>query len=161
MVKSDGQFGFMPVYGADNFTDNVNGVSGGEEITLVVNGEVAEETVTWTTNGDRIEITNLTTAGKNTILPSTYSLAQNYPNPFNPETTIDFIVGKAGNVEIAIYNVLGEKIKTLLNEYRGQGNYSVKWYGDTDQGAAAASGVYFYKLTSGAFSEVKKMTLLK
>jgi len=162
VVRDGGRFGFMPVYGAETLTGDAVGKSVGSAITLMVNGEVAEQTVTWTGNGDRIRINELTTANKNNgNLPMSFTLNQNYPNPFNPETSIDYVVGKSGHVELAIYNILGDKIKTLVSGYQPEGSYTVKWQADTDGGTSVASGIYFYKLTAGDFSEIKKMTLLK
>ena len=162
VVRNTGRFGFMPVYGAETLTGDAVGKSAGSAITLKVNGEVAEQTVTWTENGDRIRINELTTANKNNgNLPTSFTLNQNYPNPFNPETSIDYVVGKSGHVELTIYNILGDKIKTLVSGYQAAGSYTIKWQADTDGGTSVASGVYFYKLTAGDYTETKKMTLLK
>ena len=162
VVRSAGRFGFMPVYGAETLTGDAVGKSAGSAITLKVNGEVAEQTVTWTENGDRIRINELTTANKNNgNLPTSFTLKQNYPNPFNPETAIDYVVAQSGHVELAIYNILGDKIKTLVSGYQAAGNYTIKWQADTDGGTSVASGVYFYKLTAGDYTDTKKMTLLK
>jgi hypothetical protein len=153
----------MPVYGNDTFSEG--GSSSGETIRLLVDGIEAQETVTWTTNGDRIEIKafhlTATAADDDATLPETYILSQNYPNPFNPETSIQYKLGEAGQVELAVYNVLGTRIKTLVSGYQAAGNYTVKWYGDTDTGEQVASGVYFYKLIAEDFSETRKMMLLK
>jgi hypothetical protein len=163
VVESAGKFGFMPVYGNDTFSEG--GSSSGETIRLLVDGIEAQETVTWTTNGDRIEIKafhlTATAADDDATLPETYILSQNYPNPFNPETSIQYKLGEAGQVELAVYNVLGTRIKTLVSGYQAAGNYTVKWYGDTDTGEQVASGVYFYKLIAEDFSETRKMMLLK
>jgi hypothetical protein len=137
------------------------GKSAGSIITLKVNGEVADQSVTWTQNGDRIRIDELTTAKNGGNLPQSYTLTQNYPNPFNPETAIDYVVGKSGHVELSVYNILGDKIKTLVSGYQAAGSYTVKWQADTDGGTSVASGVYFYKLTAGDYTDTKKMTLLK
>jgi hypothetical protein len=164
-VKEQGKFGFMPVYGLDNYATDAAGAGSGETIHLTVNGIEAEETVNWTANGDRVKVNhfslNATSANGDNGLPRDYTLSQNYPNPFNPETQIDYYLPNAGMVEVSIYNVLGTKIKTLVNQYQAAGSYSVSWYGDTDTGDKAASGVYFYKLTSGDFSDTRKMMLLK
>jgi len=160
IVRTAGKFGFMPVYGAETMSGDAVGKSAGSVITLKVDGEIAEQAITWTQNGDRIEVPELTTA-KGGILPTSYTLNQNYPNPFNPETSIDYVVAKSGHVELAIYNILGDKIKTLVSGYQAAGSYTVKWQADTDAGTSVASGVYFYKLTAGDFTNTKKMTLLK
>jgi hypothetical protein len=94
-------------------------------------------------------------------IPQINSLAQNYPNPFNPETSIAFTTKEAGNVSIDIYNVKGQKVKTLLNDYRSAGNHSVVWNGRDDNNKAVASGLYFYKMRNGKFSSTKKMILMK
>ncbi len=94
-------------------------------------------------------------------IPQINSLAQNYPNPFNPETSIAFTTKEAGNVSIDIYNVKGQKVKTLLNDYRNAGNHSVVWNGRDDNNKAVASGLYFYKMRNGKFSSTKKMILMK
>jgi len=162
VARSAGRFGFMPVYGTETLTGDAVGKSSGSVIRLKVNGEVAEQTVTWTDNGDRIRISELTTANKNNgNLPTSFTLKQNYPNPFNPETAIDYVVAQSGHVELSIYNILGDKIKTLVSGYQAAGSYTIKWQADTDGGTSVASGVYFYKLTAGDFTDTKKMTLLK
>ncbi len=162
MVREVGSFGFMPVYGAEVLSGEAAGKSAGSIITLKVNGEIAKETITWTENGDRIRVNELTTAGKTSSnLPVSFALNQNYPNPFNPETAIDYVVPTSGHVELAVYNVLGDKIKTLVSGYQVAGSYTVKWHADSDAGTTVASGVYFYKLTAGDFTDTKKMTLLK
>ncbi len=85
-----------------------------------------------------------------------YKLEQNYPNPFNPSTIINYEVPKSGLVIIKIYDVLGSEVKTLVNEVKNQGSYKVKF-----DGSNLASGLYFYRITSGNFSETKKMLLMK
>jgi len=88
--------------------------------------------------------------------PQSFSLSQNYPNPFNPTTTINFTVVNTGNVEISLYNALGEKIKTVLNETKKSGEHQL-----IIDGTDLTSGVYFYQMKSGNFSQTKKMLLLK
>lgn len=158
-VRENGKFGFMPIYGSDNYSSS-NGTD--QQITLKVNGQALEQTVTWTANGDRIRVNELTTVDKNSVLmPNVATLNQNYPNPFNPETTIGYTVGKAGHVELSIYNILGARIRTLVSDYQAEGNYSVKWRGDSETGEKVASGVYFYKLITSDQTVIKSMTLLK
>jgi hypothetical protein len=91
----------------------------------------------------------------NTAL-NNFELEQNYPNPFNPSTNISYKINKAGNVSLKVYNVLGTEVATLVNEYKPAGNYTVRF-----NASNFSSGVYFYKLTAGNYSEIKKMTLLK
>ena len=89
------------------------------------------------------------------------SLAQNYPNPFNPQTTIAFSIAERANVRVAVYNVNGALVRTLANESRAAGAYELTWDGRDDGGRQVASGVYFYRLTAGSFTQTKKMVLLK
>lgn len=88
-------------------------------------------------------------------------LNQNYPNPFNPETTISFNIKNAGQVSLDIYNIKGQKVKTIIDEYREVGNHSVVWNGRDDNKQEVASGIYLYKIRNGRFSSTKKMILLK
>jgi hypothetical protein len=94
-------------------------------------------------------------------LPTAFALGQNYPNPFNPTTTIEYEVPTAGAVKLEIFNLLGEVVATLTDEYREAGFYSVQWQGKDDAGRTLGSGVYVYRLKSGSFVTVKKMVLLK
>jgi hypothetical protein len=86
----------------------------------------------------------------------TFELAQNYPNPFNPSTMINFTLAKASDVKLAVYNVLGQQVATLLNKHMSAGSQSVVF-----DASKLASGVYFYRLDAGSFSSVKKMMFLK
>jgi hypothetical protein len=88
-------------------------------------------------------------------------LFQNYPNPFNPATTIRYSIAGTGMVELAIYDVSGRKIRTLVNETKQEGTYSVTWDGRNDRGRSVATGIYFYRLKAFSFSQVKKMILLR
>jgi hypothetical protein len=85
-----------------------------------------------------------------------FRLEQNYPNPFNPTTTISYSLPKAGDVRLIIYNAIGSKISTIVNEYKQPGSYSVKF-----NGGNFANGIYLYRLESGNYSAVKKFILLK
>jgi hypothetical protein len=88
-------------------------------------------------------------------------LYPNYPNPFNPETTIRFAVAQKSEVELDIYNLKGQKVKTLADGLYNTGNHSLVWNGKDDKGINVASGIYFYKLTAGNLTKTRKMMLLK
>lgn len=88
--------------------------------------------------------------------PATFALKQNYPNPFNPSTTVAFDLPKASHVEITIYNVLGQKVKTLAKGEMDAGSHSVVWDASDN-----SSGVYFYRIDAGEFTQTKKMMMLK
>ena len=89
-------------------------------------------------------------------IPVLIHLYFNYPNPFNPETNISFDLNKRNNVQLKIYNVLGQLVKTLVNDELEPGKYNYKFDGQN-----FASGIYFYRLKTGEFNQVKKMLLLK
>jgi len=94
-------------------------------------------------------------------IPKAFNLSQNYPNPFNAVTVISFAMPKAGHVNLEVYNILGQKVKDLVNEKVTAGYKKVVWDGKDNSGKTVASGVYFYKLRTEGFVEVMKMTLLK
>jgi len=89
-------------------------------------------------------------------IPREYKLFQNYPNPFNPATILRFQVPANGNVKIIIYDILGREITTLVNDELKPGLYETAWYAGN-----FASGIYYYKLISGNYSETKKMVLIR
>ncbi len=88
-------------------------------------------------------------------------LKGNYPNPFNPTTHIEFSLKKAGNVELAVYNINGQKVRTLVSEEMEADNHKVTWNGKDDRGNSVSSGVYFYRLQTSEVSQTKKMLMLK
>lgn len=106
-----------------------------------VNGKITVASVSSTKNG--------------TVIYE-YNLAQNYPNPFNPATTIEYSIKKQSNVEIEIYNAIGQRISTLVNGIQEAGNYKLNWNAKN-----FASGIYFYRIKAGEFTQIKKMILLK
>ncbi|MFA7419158.1 MAG: T9SS type A sorting domain-containing protein, partial [Melioribacteraceae bacterium] len=95
-------------------------------------------------------------------IPTKTELMQNYPNPFNPETMIRFTVQASSKVSLKIYDVLGREIVTLMDEYKAAGNYEVNFNSSHfERSREMASGIYFYKLSAGNYSSVKKMIFLK
>ena len=119
-----------------------------------VNGTFKSPTVT-------LEVGNVTDIGDPTGLPRTFVLKPNYPNPFNPTTTIFYQVPHQSDVRIEIYNMLGQKVRTLLNDRKEAGKYSAIWDGRNDSGAQVGSGVYLYRMIAGDFVQVRKMILMK
>ena len=94
--------------------------------------------------------------------PTAFSLADNFPNPFNPATTIQYALPQAADVELTVYNVIGQPVRTLVAEHQSAGRYAVEWDATNDSGHSLSSGMYFYRLQAGEeFREVKKMLLLK
>ncbi|NOX87821.1 MAG: T9SS type A sorting domain-containing protein [Calditrichaeota bacterium] len=106
------------------------------------------------------EITDLSADEKEGFIPD-FSLSQNYPNPFNSATKIIYQIPEATRVKIVVFNVLGEKVKTLIDAYRISGTYHVSWNGRDDYGNSVASGIYYYKIITNKFMSVKKMIYIR
>ena len=104
---------------------------------------------------------NLDAAKGSDSRPQRFSLSQNYPNPFNPRTSIRYALPQDAEVRLTIYNILGQKVATLLDEPQSAGFKAVWWDGKDAEGDEVSSGVYFYRLTAGEFSEIKKMMMVK
>jgi len=100
------------------------------------------------------------TSAENSVVKAT-SLIGNYPNPFNPNTAISFNLKTAGNVELSIYNIKGQKVTTLLHENLLAGAHLVEWNGTDENGQNSASGIYFYRLHTSRYTSTKKMILMK
>ena len=94
-------------------------------------------------------------------IPALTKLNKNYPNPFNPETTISYSVKNSGPVSIDLFNILGQKTKTLINENKTPGKYKVIWKGLDQNNKKVASGIYFYRMKSGNYTSTHKMILMK
>jgi hypothetical protein len=108
-------------------------------------------------SGERIEFAPFTVeVAKEDVLPTEFALKQNYPNPFNPTTTIGFELPKASHVTLSVYNLLGQEVDVLVDREMTAGRQSVEW-----DAARYASGLYFYRIQAGDFSETKKMLMLK
>ena len=95
------------------------------------------------------------------IIPEEYALHQNYPNPFNPSTQIGYALPENSNVTIVIYNMLGSKVRTLINEVQDAGFRNILWNATNDNGAPVSAGMYIYTIQAGKFYQAKKMILLK
>jgi hypothetical protein len=111
-------------------------------------------------------VRNFTTFGEvsvkdEKIIPTQFSLAQNYPNPFNPATTIAYCIAKITQVRLEVYNLVGQKIRTLVNEAQPAGYYTARWNGKDEQDQPMPSGAYIYRLTTDSFTETKQMLLIK
>ena len=108
-----------------------------------------------------VEETRVSLSAATGSIPNSYALMQNYPNPFNPSTEISFDLPKASNVELRIFNVLGQQVRTLSNGAMEAGQHKIVWDGRDQGGSQVSSGVYFYRLTAGNYTDTKKMMLLK
>jgi hypothetical protein len=127
----------------------INGIANPkEESTTTVHLEVREET------GVEDWADNLNT-------PKSFALFQNHPNPFNPETKISYYLPTASQVKLIVYNILGQKVRTLFDGHQDSGTHTVLWDGRREDGTALSSGIYFYRMQAGDFRETKKMSLMK
>jgi hypothetical protein len=124
--------------------------------TITYNGWAVEK---WLFDGD---LGSLVVGIKdNPALQTTFAISQNYPNPFNPTTTINYQIPRASNVSIRIFNTLGEKVRTLVNENKNPGSYNVVWNGRDDSGEQVSSGIYIYRIQASDFNQSQKMLFLK
>ncbi|MDP2884786.1 MAG: T9SS type A sorting domain-containing protein, partial [Ignavibacteria bacterium] len=105
--------------------------------------------------------TTTAVSGINSDIPKVFDLSNNYPNPFNPSTKIQFAVPHEQNISLAVYNILGQRIRTLVQGVHTAGQYTVIWDGMDETGRTVDSGVYFYRLETGSIALVKKMLMLK
>lgn len=121
----------------------------------------------WTVDGNTGKILkfagNLSTAvaEQTTALPEGFHLAQNYPNPFNPSTMIQYEIPQAAHVRLAIYNLLGERVRTLVDAKESAGLKHITWDGRNDRGERVSSGVYLYQLEAGELKMTKRLLLMK
>jgi hypothetical protein len=99
--------------------------------------------------------------GVNQTRPLVFELQQNFPNPFNPTTTIEYALPKPVKVELRVFNILGQVVKTLVDEEKEAGYYQVVWDGKDQSGQSVSSGVYLYQIKAGEFIETKEMQFIK
>jgi hypothetical protein len=113
----------------------------------------------------KIQLNNAPAVELNTVtvkqIPSQFELSQNYPNPFNPTTTIKYQIAQDTRVTLEVFNMLGQKIATLVNGTQSAGYYNISWNGMNSFGQQVSSGVYIYRLHAGSFVKTLKMNLLK
>lgn len=95
------------------------------------------------------------------LQPTTPHLAPNYPNPFNAQTTIPYSLSEQTQARLEIFNMMGQRVRTLVDEEQQPGSYLALWDGRSNTGGELASGVYFYRLQAGTFDQMRRMTLLK
>jgi hypothetical protein len=107
------------------------------------------------------KIGSITGIANNKGLPATYQLANNYPNPFNPSTNIQYALPQSGQISLVLYNLLGQKVRTLVYGFMSAGYHEVIWDGRDDNGQSVQTGIYFYRLQTGTIALVKKMLLIK
>lgn len=116
---------------------------------------------THNTNFTDIEYPTAIEPVENAPVPREFQLSQNYPNPFNPVTVIKFSVPRTADVRVEVFNVLGQRVQTLINESVQPGQYQVVWDGRDEAGNLLGSGLYFYRLQAQGFQKIKRMLLIK
>jgi hypothetical protein len=162
VIEASGKLSFTPIYRDDKSTSTVEGPDYGGKINLAINDTPVQQSYTFGSFGDRIRLSNLTSITKATQnVPRNFELAQNYPNPFNPGTSIEFSLPTTSRATVEVFNVVGERVTTLLDRFLPAGRYSVEWDGTDASGKQTASGLYLYRLTAGEFTETRKMMLVK
>ncbi len=95
------------------------------------------------------------------LVPNVFALHQNYPNPFNPITTIVYDIAEESSVRLSVYNLMGQRVRTLVSAHQTPGRYQVQWNSTNDHGEALPSGLYIYKIDATGFTDVKKLVLMK
>jgi hypothetical protein len=151
-------------YGISNGDGNyiVTKLPSGTYTLLVYRMGYATQTLYVTINNSSIQNFNINMSNllannnNNNNIPEKFELFQNYPNPFNPATSISFNIPVAGNVKLTVYDLLGRQVAVLVNEKLNAGTFDVNWNADN-----FSSGVYFYSIEAGNFTETKKMLLIK
>ncbi|MFH0990669.1 MAG: choice-of-anchor J domain-containing protein [bacterium] len=168
VVKTDGIYGFLHVYGDDPNTPGIDeGARPGDVITLKYRSQIIAQMelkeLRW--NGDhtsrRFDVSIAQLGESNSLLPTTYDLLQNYPNPFNPTTRIRYQMPEDGIVTVKIFDVLGREVRSLVNEQQKAGFYSLEWDGKNSYGLDVSAGTYFCRMQSGQFSKSMKMVFVK
>ena len=154
-------------------TGNLNGASTvwaqegatviGNVVTTMVLSRPVDGLVVAATHGNGVFGAQMATAVRASVasLPNSFSLSQNYPNPFNPTTTIQYVVPENGSVTLAVFDVMGRMISTLVEGTKSAGTYTAEWNGKTQDGLQAASGIYFCRLESAGHTATRKMVMLK
>jgi|GEM_PF-2650713 len=140
----------------------LTGAQGSYEISCNVS-DSANQNTSWIPFEESLEVISTGVKNQNQpgTLPKSFALSQNFPNPFNATTRIDFALASSGFVTLEIYNLLGQKVRTLVSEYQTPGYKTVIWDGKNQDGQNLASGVYFYRLNTPASSFAKKMALVR
>ncbi len=129
---------------------------GSAELAASGNGESHFRIIVGTEDYAKIHSENIS------LQPNTYALYQNYPNPFNPATTITYQLKEKGEVTLEIFDILGRRIKSLVNNVvQSPGMHTISWQGTNSWGEKIASGIYIYRLKSNNFISTRKMILLK
>jgi len=166
-VRAEGEYGFMAVYGDDPLTPNTDeGAIEGDGLSFMINGAPANilygGSVVWSQQNMKIQVNLISTeTGVENVsqMPRSFGINQNYPNPFNPVTSIEYQLPRRCFVTITIYNIVGQKVHTLVDEVKDAGFYESIWNGKNDLGISVSSGIYLYHINAGEFRKTRKLIL--
>ena len=128
---------------------------------VVSGGDAGANSILAASEGLGLFSTTVLSNNPESTLPHKYGLHSNFPNPFNPVTLITYDLAGDGQVDLSVYNIVGRKVKTLVNEFQNAGRKATAWYGVDDSGNPLSAGMYFYRLTAGGKVFTKKMVLMK
>ncbi len=142
----------------------VTGVAQGSSIEYDGDGNAASDWAEATTPTLGDENSNVTSVEDPAAIPENFSLEQNFPNPFNPSTVINYTIPQSANLintRLEIFNLSGQKVRTLVNTKQSSGTHTVTWNGTNDSGELLATGLYIYRLQAAEFVDMKKMLFIK
>lgn len=168
-VSTEGKYGFMPVYGDDPLTSEIDeGAREGDNLVFLINSSPANvlygKSTVWSQQHLKLQVNLISTVTKvenQTLIPRTFGLSQNFPNPFNSETLIQIQLPEKCFVSLRIYNIIGQIICSLINGMKEPGRYTSIWNGQNDRGLTVSSGIYFYCLKAGDYVDTKKLLYFK
>jgi len=165
MISEAGFIKMMPIYGDDIRTTDIDeGALPGDSIAFFIGDRRLPVKLAWQPGGQSEDICDyITGLGQQLsgINPFSYQLFQNSPNPFNNHCLISFQIRDPVKVTIEVYNILGQKVKTLLEAHKRPGNYQLIWDGCDESALPLSSGLYFYRMIAGDFRSIKKMIIIK
>jgi hypothetical protein len=124
----------------------------------LVSDNISQDTLRVYLSGEGIALTGI---AEEAGLPRTYGLSQNFPNPFNPTTVIHYDIPRDGQVKLEVYNLLGQRVRALVDGWSKAGRFDISWDGRNEYGEAVGSGIYLYRFTAGEYQRTLKMILLK
>jgi hypothetical protein len=158
--ETDGMFkvGLIDIYGR-----NMIPAGGVDIISISYEGDGNLElanSIAVARGGGRLE-TRFNRQSTDGMMPTSFTLNQNYPNPFNPMTEISFSLPKTSHVTLTVYNIMGQSVATLVDDIMQSGEHNVTWHGTTDGGEQVSSGIYFYRISAGDYTDARKMVLMK
>ena len=142
-------------------TDTTGAPVSGATVTFIDESNPESYFIAYTDDSGRYEI-SLSSVSVAEPAPAPFTLHQNYPNPFNPATVIRFTLDKAGHIDLSIFNILGQQVKTLVNKHHDAGEYEIQWDGTDNSARAVSSGIYIYRMVTGTgYVQARKLVLMR